>query len=214
MSQQVACSHPHSAHGLLSLLHAGALRGCPLRQQVGAAQVGRRKDDAIDEILGVTRTWHWMDHKELLRNGVCASKHERENLNHGIANNIYNCAFMKETMQPRTNNRNKQNMLHNNCLWFKKKKKKPTCHLRTLETVGGIGESEKWEGEETYLGIYRIFSHRSVLHPNFLSFSLLQDKQTPLQALYFLIFTRIFPGVNLTQLQEPEAQGANHRCLN
>lgn len=66
ISQSMVCSHPHSAHGLLGLLHAGALCGCPLWQQVGAAQVGRCKDDAINKVFWVTWTWHWMDHKLLL----------------------------------------------------------------------------------------------------------------------------------------------------
>lgn len=61
ISWAASASHPDSVHGLLRLLHAGALRGRPLRQQVGAAQVGGRKDDAVNEVLRVTRSRDYMD---------------------------------------------------------------------------------------------------------------------------------------------------------
>lgn len=59
-NRDVFCSHPHSAHSLLCLLHAGTFCGRPFWQQMGAAQVGGCKDDAINKVLRVTWPRHCM----------------------------------------------------------------------------------------------------------------------------------------------------------
>lgn len=50
-----------TTHGLLGLHHPDVFGGVALGQQLGGAQVIGGKDDSINEVLGLTRSWNWQE---------------------------------------------------------------------------------------------------------------------------------------------------------